>query len=114
MNVLSDANRTARKRHGCDVCHEWIEPGTVYNDFRGVDYGRAYTYRSHLACKALGCAFVREFCRDEFNDSDVWEFLDNATLADVMALREVQALTDTEQERVKAQWQKVHVDVEVA
>lgn len=111
MTRLSDTDRTARKAHRCSVCRNTIEPGTKYNDFRGVADGQAYTFRSHLACQALGWAYIRrDGYESEYDDEDVWELLVNSTLDEVMAFPEVQVLDAAEQERVKAFWAQSHAE----
>lgn len=52
MQLLSDQNVKARKRHTCDACLLKIEVGEVYNRATSKDGGYWYVWRQHLECQA--------------------------------------------------------------
>lgn len=42
----------AQKRHRCDWCWQFVEPGELYNRYRAYSYGGAGTVRMHPECHA--------------------------------------------------------------
>ena len=52
MNVLSDGNVRARKKHVCDWCSETIKQGEVYWSCSYADGGEITTTRLHTECHA--------------------------------------------------------------
>jgi hypothetical protein len=52
MTLLRTARPKARKRHRCDACERWIQPGTVYVAQAYVDDYGPYTWRTHAECAA--------------------------------------------------------------
>lgn len=60
--VLSMANPTARKRHRCGECREWIEPGEKYERISTLFDGE---FDEHKTC--MGCVSIRkEFFKDGY------------------------------------------------
>lgn len=53
MEVISSAERKARKDHVCDFCLCKIKKGVVYKDDTCVNNGEIYNWRSHLECKEV-------------------------------------------------------------
>jgi hypothetical protein len=50
--LLSEIERTARKRHRCIWCWQAIEPGQRYADERSVNDGEMQHHRWHPECRA--------------------------------------------------------------
>lgn len=88
MNLLNAATVRARKPHRCLLCHQPIEPGTLYRftTMKGDD--GLYNTREHFACAALAsmmCGqgpyhddFPSRDDTDAYGSENVWEMLINA------------------------------------
>jgi len=50
--LLSETERTARKRHRCIWCWQFIEPGDRYHDERSVNDGDMQHHKWHPECRA--------------------------------------------------------------
>ena len=50
--VLETVEYVARKRHRCDDCLRFIEPGDRYCRTRMIAEGEPETYKSHVECEA--------------------------------------------------------------
>jgi len=50
--LLSETQRTARKRHRCIWCWQFIEPGSSYVDERSVADGDIQAHKWHPECRA--------------------------------------------------------------
>lgn len=50
MTLLRTTRPRARKRHRCDACERWIQPGTVYVSQSYVDGYGPETWRMHAEC----------------------------------------------------------------
>lgn len=62
--------RKARKRHGCDYCNGWIQPGERYHHYVGKYDGEIYTWDSHEKCEYVAQE-IWEYCDpDEGLDAD--------------------------------------------
>lgn len=49
---IKDSTVTARKRHVCQLCGKYVQPGTKYISRFGFDDGPAWA-AMHIACEAL-------------------------------------------------------------
>ena len=49
--ILSETQRTARKRHRCVWCWQFIEPGERYSDERSVCDGNMQHHKWHPECR---------------------------------------------------------------
>lgn len=54
MDGTTPQTHVARKRHRCDWCDEFIEPGDKYVRWRWFDYGDAGTCKMHPECYEAG------------------------------------------------------------
>jgi hypothetical protein len=50
MNTTPTETHKARKRHRCDWCWQFIEPGAVYSRYRFYNDGEAGTVKMHPEC----------------------------------------------------------------
>ncbi len=50
--LLTQCERKARKRHKCDYCGAYIEPGEVYN-YATLKYDGIYDWKSHKECSYI-------------------------------------------------------------
>ena len=50
--VLNDSEVTARKRHKCIWCGDWIEAGEKYYQQSGIFDGEPFRNRYHSGCHA--------------------------------------------------------------
>lgn len=50
IHCTEPATHKAKKRHRCDWCWQFIEPGEHYKRYRWFDGGDARTVREHLEC----------------------------------------------------------------
>ena len=63
IEILKSYERTARKRHVCDYCDAYIEPGEKYDYATLVDCdGHLYEWKSHKECSFIA--------------SEIWDFAD--------------------------------------
>lgn len=88
MHLVNATTVRARKPHKCLLCHQPVEPGTMYRftTMRGDD--GLYSTHEHLACAALAtmmCGqgpyrndFPDRDDTDTYGSEDVWEMLINA------------------------------------
>lgn len=54
--------RTARKRHCCDLCEAWIEPGARYYAYTGKYDGEIFTFKAHDKCWIIA--------------QEIWDYVD--------------------------------------
>lgn len=63
MNImLSYKQHIARKRHRCNYCGAYIEPGDKYSVSSHVEDGQFYTWKAHEECECVAQA--------------IWEYVD--------------------------------------
>ena len=53
IEILDQKDRTARKRHHCDFCGEYIEKGEIYEWTKNIYCGEIYEWKSHKKCRYL-------------------------------------------------------------
>lgn len=71
--LLHEDRPVARKPHTCDACLLTIAPGTRYLHQRCAADGRAYHYRSHIACHDLVIEWAIEWNLADDDPIDVSE-----------------------------------------
>lgn len=74
MHWTDMAHHVARKRHLCDLCSRWIEPGETYGRQRGYDAGDAWTFRECAHCEAVWVIYAIEPFNTgmTYDDMDAW------------------------------------------
>lgn len=64
---FSASTHKAIKRHQCDLCSRWIEPGETYNRQRGIGEDGPFTFKECAACRWLVGLINSEFGRDWYD-----------------------------------------------
>ncbi len=70
----TETHRVARKRHVCDECRGYIEPGERYEHVSGLWEGDVSTFKTCAKCEVARDFFVHELNSTDFREYDEGTF----------------------------------------
>ena len=66
----------ARKRHKCNLCHEIIEKGEIYNRYTGKYDGNFFDLKYHLTCMNFITTYGKDMEETEYDEESVYEYIE--------------------------------------
>jgi hypothetical protein len=92
MEILKDENRTARKKHNCDLCGGVIEISEEYRVQTNKYDGDIYNFKTHLHCEYLASHYdMYSECHEGLN-ADIFSDIMQGLFADEFKISEITKL----------------------